>query len=94
MRLKNYRPITADFTKGSGSGVGGGGSPGGGGGSTLSSVFGLNLSNSDSNKNSNGGVLLINCKYEPPEIEPGYFYQDNNLGFPGKKIFISLERPC
>ena len=49
MRMKQYRPVSADFTK-----VGTG----------LSAVFGLNQeSNEGKSQSSSNGVLLINCKY-------------------------------
>ena len=48
IRMKQYRPVSADFTK-----VGTG----------LSAVFGLNQeSNDEKSSNSSNGVLLINCK--------------------------------
>jgi len=59
MRMKHYRPISADFTKTNSSSAG----------STLSNVFGLNQEqNRDSNKS--GGVLLINYKKSTPECSP------------------------
>ena len=49
IRMKQYRPVSADFSK-----VGSG----------LSAVFGLNQeSNDDKTSNGSNGVLLINCKY-------------------------------
>jgi len=57
MRMKHYRPISADFTKTNSSSS-----------STLSNVFGLNQEqNRDSNKS---GVLLINYKKSTPECSP------------------------
>ena len=49
IRIKQYRPVSADFTK-----VGTG----------LSAVFGLNQeTNEEKSPNGSNGVLLINCKY-------------------------------
>ena len=48
IRMKQYRPVSADFTK-----VGSG----------LSAVFGLNQeTNDDKTSSGSNGVLLINCK--------------------------------
>ena len=48
LRMKGYRPISADFTKAG----------------TLGSMFGINNDPNDKSSEKNSGVLLINCKSE------------------------------